>query len=513
MKQLAAIFALALAFVATNVSATGDAANGAKIYNGAPSASFPAGTRACASCHNVDNPGDIIRAGASAQNIAFAIASFSAMNVLFSSSGQFPLSASDISDVSAFINSVVNPGPPTLPAFAAAPPAADFGAVSVGMQSAPTTFTIGDTVAAGTITSVVSSNNGEFLLAGGTCIAAPHDVALNGSCSISVIFAPMLAGARTGDVLVFNTGTPNPLRISLSGAGAASAPAQGNLAMPPPANLGVQAVLVQGTARALTVQNIGAAAANIVSVTSDHAAEFTVTSTTCNGALGAGASCVINVAFRPLSMGARSATLSIVSDGIGSPQSIALSGTGAGMTGSAGSPVTVVEFYNAAFDHYFVTPVIAEIGLLGQPPFQDWQPTGLSFAAYSAAGAPPGSVGICRFFNDHFAPKSTHFYAPHGLGCEATLAGFPDWTLEDPQLFFAQLPDAAGNCPAQTIPLYRLYNNGQGGAPNHRFTTRLDVRQAMLDKGYLPEGNGIGVGMCVPNVATGAAMMPMSMPQ
>jgi hypothetical protein len=314
-------------------------------------------------------------------------------------------------------------------------------------------------------------------------------------------------------VLVFNTGTPNPLRISLSGAGAASAPAQGNLAMPPPANLGVQAVLIQGTARALTVQNIGAAAANIVSVTSDHAAEFTVTSTTCNGALGAGASCVINVAFRPLSMGARSATLSIVSDGIGSPQSIALSGTGAGMTGSAGSPVTVVEFYNAAFDHYFVTPVIAEIGLLGQPPFQDWQPTGLSFAAYSAAGAPPGSVGICRFFNDHFAPRSTHFYAPHGLGCEATLAGFPDWTLEDPQLFFAQLPDAAGNCPAQTIPLYRLYNNGQGGAPNHRFTTRLDVRQAMLDKGYLPEGNGIGVGMCVPNVATGAGMMPMSMPQ
>lgn len=96
-------------------------------------------------------------------------------------------------------------------------------------------------------------------------------------------------------------------------------------------------------------------------------------------------------------------------------------------------------------------------------------------------------------------PKSSHFYAPRGLGCESTIAGFPDWTLEDDKLFAALLPDASGACPAATLPVYRLYNNGQGGAPNHRFVTSLDDRQTMLGQGWIAEGAGIGVGMCVPS--------------
>ena len=60
------------------------------------------------------------------------------------------------------------------------------------------------------------------------------------------------------------------------------------------------------------------------------------------------------------------------------------------------------------------------------------------------------------------------------------------------------LPNASGACPAGTIPVYRLYNNGMGGAPNHRFVTSLAERQNMINKGYVAEGNGIGVGMCAP---------------
>ena len=166
----------------------------------------------------------------------------------------------------------------------------------------------------------------------------------------------------------------------------------------------------------------------------------------------------------------------------------------------AATTTTVVEYHHAIFDHYFITPVAAEIALLDAktPPFQDWSRTGFSFKVYVNAGAPAASVAICRFFNDHFAPKSTHFYAPHGLGCEDTITKFPDWTLEDDKLFNALLPDASGACPAPTIPVYRLYNNGMGGAPNHRFVTSLAERQNMLNKGYVAEGAGIGVGMCVP---------------
>jgi streptogramin lyase len=172
------------------------------------------------------------------------------------------------------------------------------------------------------------------------------------------------------------------------------------------------------------------------------------------------------------------------------------------LTLPAASIVTTpaVEYYNHVFDHYFITPVPAEIALLDAhaPPFQDWDRTGFAFKVYVPANAPGGSVATCRFFNATFAPKSSHFYAPHGFGCETTLSLFPDWTLEDGMLFSTLLPDGTGNCPAATVPVYRLYNGGMGGAPNHRFTTSSTVRSQMISASYVPEGNGIGVGFCVP---------------
>ena len=107
--------------------------------------------------------------------------------------------------------------------------------------------------------------------------------------------------------------------------------------------------------------------------------------------------------------------------------------------------------------------------------------------------------GRLPFAGSSTAPKSSHFYALHGLGCEATLAQFPDWGLEDDKLFNAMVPDAGtGVCSAGTIPIYRLYNAGMGNAPNHRFVTSSTERQTMLNQGWTAEGAGIGVGMCVP---------------
>jgi hypothetical protein len=47
--------------------------------------------------------------------------------------------------------------------------------------------------------------------------------------------------------------------------------------------------------------------------------------------------------------------------------------------------------------------------------------------------------------------------------------------------------------------VFRLYNNGQGGAPNHRYTTDAAVRAAMIAAGWAPEGYGPqGVALCSP---------------
>lgn len=56
-----------------------------------------------------------------------------------------------------------------------------------------------------------------------------------------------------------------------------------------------------------------------------------------------------------------------------------------------------------------------------------------------------------------------------------------------------------GTCAANTLAVYRLYNNGQGGAPNHRYTLDSSVRAQMLAQGWLQEGYGsLGVMMCAP---------------
>jgi Abnormal spindle-like microcephaly-assoc'd, ASPM-SPD-2-Hydin len=259
-------------------------------------------------------------------------------------------------------------------------------------------------------------------------------------------------------------------------------------------NFGNQAVGTTSATTNVNVTNTGGTAVSVSSVSSSNPTEFAIASSSC-AVVNAGASCAVGVTFKPGVAGARSGSLTVVSNGTGSPQAVGLSGTGT--TGQTGAPtVTVVEYHHASFDHYFITPVAGEITLLDAhaPPFQDWSRTGRTFKAYVNATAPAGSVAICRFFNDHFAPKSSHFYAAHGSGCETTISLFPDWGLEDDKLFNTMPPDGSGNCPAGTGPVYRLYNQGIGGAPNHRFVTSTADQQAMIAQGFASEG----VVMCVP---------------
>jgi hypothetical protein len=55
-----------------------------------------------------------------------------------------------------------------------------------------------------------------------------------------------------------------------------------------------------------------------------------------------------------------------------------------------------------------------------------------------------------------------------------------------------------GECPADMQSLYRFYNGGRGGAPNHRYVTDQAARGSLLVQGWVPEGMGSGVAGCVP---------------
>ena len=155
----------------------------------------------------------------------------------------------------------------------------------------------------------------------------------------------------------------------------------------------------------------------------------------------------------------------------------------------------VVEYYHTGFNHYFVTSFPNEIALLDAGQFQGWVRTGRTFSVWPSNSG--NMNGMCRFFSTSFAPKSSHFYTPFADEC-ATVNANPNWQFEA-VAFYVELPAFNGNCLPGTQALYRLYNNGQGGAPNHRYTIALEVRDQMLQQGWIPEGYGpFGAIACVP---------------
>ena len=156
----------------------------------------------------------------------------------------------------------------------------------------------------------------------------------------------------------------------------------------------------------------------------------------------------------------------------------------------------LIEYYHSEFDHYFITGSEVEIANLDSGAIAGWTRTGLQFNCY--ATPQPNSVPVCRFFSAAFAPKSSHFYTPFDTEC-AQLRQGQIWVLESGDVFEMDLPAAEGSCADSSTPVYRLYNNNQGGAPNHRFTIDREVGAQMLARGWIAEGGGADtVSMCSP---------------
>ena len=158
-----------------------------------------------------------------------------------------------------------------------------------------------------------------------------------------------------------------------------------------------------------------------------------------------------------------------------------------------------VEYYHAGWNMFFVTALPDEIAALDGGAFGGaWTRTGQQFNVYALDGAPASSSTVSRFFSTMFAPKSAHVYVANAVEYDALMNGtIAGWELEGP-VFSAPLPASDGTCPEGTIPVYRLYNNGMGGAPDQRLITDVNEFAQALTAGWIPEGEGIGVGLCSP---------------
>jgi hypothetical protein len=157
---------------------------------------------------------------------------------------------------------------------------------------------------------------------------------------------------------------------------------------------------------------------------------------------------------------------------------------------STSSTSTAVEFFHHGFGHYVVSAEADEIAKLDSGFFAGWVRTGELFKVYDTTTP---HAAVCRFFTTAFAPKSSHFYTPIDHEC-AKVKLDPVWQYE--KIAFKLALPVNGSCSSGTQSLFRLYNNGKTGAPNHRYTTSPTIRAQMIASGFVPEDNNTA---CVPD--------------
>jgi hypothetical protein len=147
------------------------------------------------------------------------------------------------------------------------------------------------------------------------------------SCSIGVTFAPQAAGTRSGSLVLTDDSGATPgaqQSVRLSGFAYQPVASLSSTSYAPSANLGTSA-----PSQTVTVTNTGNGALTIHAVRIGGAAAGDYRqSTNCLTTIQPGGSCAITIGFTPHAYGVRAATLTLVDDGLGGSQSVALRGVG-----------------------------------------------------------------------------------------------------------------------------------------------------------------------------------------
>jgi len=231
------------------------------------------------------------------------------------------------------VTNLVNAWPTAAaPAVTLSPTSLTFAATTVGATSAAQVVTVKNTgTAALTLTSetLTGTNTSSFIISAKTCTTS---LAAGASCTVSVEFKPAAAGTLTANLSIADNATGSPQTVKLTGSGTAAA----LTVSVSPATLTFASTAVGATtaAQAVTIKNTGTSTVTLTSetLTGTNATSFVKSATTCGASLAASASCTVSIEFKPASAGAKTASLSVADNATGSPQTVALSGTGTAAT-------------------------------------------------------------------------------------------------------------------------------------------------------------------------------------
>lgn len=153
-----------------------------------------------------------------------------------------------------------------------------------------------------------------------------------------------------------------------------------------------------------------------------------------------------------------------------------------------GAGQTVVEYWHAGLDHYFITADANEQAFVDSGGAGTWVRTG---ATFKSGGTNP----VCRFYGNRSKVRNgpnSHFYTADYAECDWVKQD-EGWWLESFEAFWVT-PATGGTCPGGTVPIYRAYNDGfaRGVDSNHRITPDRAAYEATVARGW----KGEGVVMC-----------------
>jgi hypothetical protein len=284
------------------------------------------------------NSGDFVETNSCGTSVAAAGSCTISVTFTPTSAGARSASVSVSDNASGSPQTVLLSGTATTVLAGFQPTGLTFSGQIVGTTSTSQSVTLSNSgTAALTISSIsiTGTNSGDFAQTN-TC---GNSVAAGGICAISVTFTPAAAGTRSASISVADDASGSPQTIPLSGIGTTASVGF----QPTSLTFLGQIVTTTSAAQSITLGNSGTAALTVygITITGTNPSDFDQTNT-CGNSVVAGGSCTISVAFRPTAAGARSASISVLDNASGSPQTVPLSGTGT--TVSVGFQPTSLTF-------------------------------------------------------------------------------------------------------------------------------------------------------------------------
>jgi hypothetical protein len=210
------------------------------------------------------------------------------------------------------------------------PTSLTFPTQAFGVASSAQTITVTNTGGIGLVVTAIAAS-GDF---SETDDCQTGTVRSGANCTIQVVFTPTQAGSRTGQLTIGSNVAGGEMLVGLSGTGANPPPV---LAFPASVNFGLVEVGSTSSPLQVTVQNAGATAVPVTSLTIN--APFVISGNACGSSLAANSACQLLLEFSPTQAGAATGTLTVV-DSAGT-QTVGLSGNGAAPPTDTLSPMSL----------------------------------------------------------------------------------------------------------------------------------------------------------------------------